>query len=76
MEIGAPSTSEGLQSLAQGKSFDAAAGTILRAGFSGLKIKVSQSVRSTMQKAAKRAKASLKSKVIQTNNRVRDVLGV
>ena len=73
---GAPAVAEGLQSLAQGKALDAAAGTVLRAGVSGLKRKASQSVRSTMQKSAKSAKNSIKSKVRQTTNHVRDVLGV
>ena len=50
LEIGAPAVAEGLESLAQGKALDAAAGTVLRAGVSGLKRKASQSVRSTMQK--------------------------
>ena len=75
-EIGAPAVAEGLQSLAQGKALDAAAGTVLRAGVSGLKRKASQSVTSSMQKTAKRAKNSIKSKVRQTTNHVRDVLGV
>ena len=76
LEIGTPAVAEGLQSLAQGKALDAAAGTVLRAGVSGLKRKASQSVRSTMQKTAKRARNNIKSKVRQTTNHVRDVLGV
>ena len=78
LEIRAPAVAEGLQSLAQDKALDAAAGTVLRAGVSWLKRKANQSVRSTMQKKkkAKRAKNSIKSKVRQTTNHVRDVLGV
>ena len=76
LEIGAPALAEGLESLAQGKALDAAAGTVLRAGVSGLKRKASQSVRSTMQKTTKRARNNIKSKVRQTTNHVRDVLGV
>ena len=67
---------EGLQILAQDQGLDAAAGTVLRAATSWLKRKASQSARSTVGKAAKRGMSSIKSRVPQTTNHVRDVLGV
>ena len=76
LEIGAPAIAKRLQSLAQSEAFDAAAVAVLRAGVSGLKRKASQPVRSTVEKAAKRANTSIKSNVRQATNRVRDVLGV
>ena len=75
-EIGAPAVVEGLQTLAQGQGLDAAAGTVLRAGVSRVKRKASNSAKSTVEKAAKRVKTGIKSRVRQTTNRVQDILSV
>lgn len=53
LELGAPAVTKELQTLVQGEGFDAAVGTILRAGVKGLKCKASHSAKPAIQKVTK-----------------------
>ena len=73
LEIRAPATAEGLQTLVQGEGFDEA-GSVLCAGARRLKCKASHSTKSAMEKVMKCAQTGLGSKVRQTTSCTCDIL--